>query len=534
MAIVWDEGYTLGREARIRAWLRALASPRQFAQAWQPPGRLEEMVPGPRTPPPALQQLASRRRLLVDPGVVEWFWPFAREEPHGHPPFYALVGLTGDLLAPWLKDLARARLGPILLFSFTAGVVFQFVALRWGFWAASLAAGAWVFQPNLFGHGHYAAYDGVLASLWILAIATFSRAVDLRQDEHARPNRWCWTIAFGVILGCAAATKLTGWFLPLPFLAWMALYRSRSTLNTMVVALLVGACTLYLLVPPWWTQPIAGVVGFIESNRTRSDTIPIQIQFLGSVYNTPTDSLPWYNTLAWTVLVTPVGFLLMAGAGAWSALCSWRSDRIAVLCLVQWAFLMILRALPHIPGHDGVRLFLPAFGVLALLAGIGARAVSNFLPRWSKTLVAVAVLEGGISVAVMMPVPLSYFSPVVGGLPGAAALGMEPTYYWDALAPEARQWLKTNTPPGQTILFRTFPLSWLYLRKIGELPPRLAPIDDGQTRWVVLQNRPGSFSEVDRALIRRNRPAYVIRKLGVPLVWIFPYSELRGLGAPKM
>ena len=33
----------------------------------------------------------------------------------------------------------------------------------------------------------------------------------------------------------------------------------------------------------------------------------------------------------------------------------------------------------------------------------------------------------------MMPVPLSYFSPIVGGLPGATALGMEPTYYWDGL-----------------------------------------------------------------------------------------------------
>ena len=47
----------------------------------------------------------------------------------------------------------------------------------------------------------------------------------------------------------------------------------------------------------------------------------------------------------------------------------------------------------------------------------------------------------------MMPVPLSYFSPLVGGLPGATALGMEPTYYWDALSPEARRWLAEHTEP---------------------------------------------------------------------------------------
>ena len=54
-------------------------------------------------------------------------------------------------------------------------------------------------------------------------------------------------------------------------------------------------------------------------------------------------------------------------------------------------------------------------------------------------------MEGAVSIAVMMPVPLSYFSPLVGGLPGATKLGMEPTYYWDALSPEARRWLAENT-----------------------------------------------------------------------------------------
>ena len=30
----------------------------------------------------------------LDPAVLAWFWPFAREEPHGHPPFYALLGVS--------------------------------------------------------------------------------------------------------------------------------------------------------------------------------------------------------------------------------------------------------------------------------------------------------------------------------------------------------------------------------------------------------------------------------------------------------
>jgi hypothetical protein len=135
------------------------------------------------------------------------------------------------------------------------------------------------------------------------------------------------------------------------------------------------------------------------------------------------------------------------------------------------------------------------------------------------------VVEGALSVAAMMPVPLSYFSPAVGGLPGAAALGMEPTYYWAALVPEARRWLTTHTPAGQTIRFATFPHSWLYLRRTGDLPRQLVRVDRGVPRWYVLENRPSFFSKADRTLAARGRAEYTVTKLGVPLVWVFPHEQ---------
>ena len=140
--------------------------------------------------------------------------------------------------------------------------------------------------------------------------------------------------------------------------------------------------------------------------------------------------------------------------------------------------------------------------------------------------VVVSILEGIVSVAVMMPVPISYFSPVVGGLPGATALGMEPTYYWDASLPTHAPGCAEHTGPGEIIIFRGFPHSWLYLRRTGELPRRLAPVDAGQPAWIVVQNRPGAFSDDDRALVAHGRPAFTVTKLGVPLLWVFPTDEL--------
>ncbi len=539
LAIAWDEGYTLGREARLRWWFRALADPPGFAAKWRPPAI--ELVQADRhqVPPPTSAQVDSRAKLLFDRDVVAWFWPFAREEPHGHPPFYALLGLASELVAPssW-RELPRARLGPILLFSLTAGAIHAFAAARWGRWPATLAAASWVLQPNLFSNGHYAAYDAVLASLWVLAVLVFSRAViPATAVASASPGgaaRWGWTILFGVILGCAAATKLTGWFLPLPFLAWAAWSRDRAGLIVLLAGMAIAGVVLFALVPPWWSDPIGGVERFLRSNLTRARTQPIEVQFLGKIYDTPRESLPWYNTLALTVMVTPVGFLLLGAWGLVAAVSRRKEEPVGPLIAGHWLLLMTLRAMPHTPGHDGVRLFLPAFGMLALLGGVGARRLIERSARWARIAVAAAIVEGIVSLAVMMPVPLSYFSPVVGGLPGASAIGMEPTYYWDALDADARKWLAEHTPPGRTIQFATNPTSWLYLRGTGELPRRIFPFDPDLKYpdppiWYVVQNRPGPFLEVDRALIARVHPAYVVTKLGVPLIWIFPADEARRL-----
>jgi len=520
LAIVWDEAYTLGREARVRLWFRAVRDPSAFARSWSPPAL--ELVQADRWPAPRADQVGTRAGLF-DPAVLAWFWPFAREEPHGHPPFYALVGLVGDLVAPSWEALPRARLGPILAFSLAGGCLAGFVARRWGAWPALAASGAWALQPQLFGHGHYATYDALLTCIWVGAILAFELAVgpDPGGTRRDRPRRG-WAAVLGVLFGWAAVTKLTGWFLPLPFLAWAVAYRSRAAWRAAAIAAPVALAALYAFNPAWWADPIGGVERFLRSNLTRGRTIPIPVRFLGTTYNTPVESLPWYNTLAWTAMATPVGVLALAALGGVRAVRSRRAEPFGILALGHWAFLVVLRALPHTPGHDGVRLFLPAFGVLAILAGLGAASLVERSRRWGRILISATLIEAGASITLMMPVPLSYYSPAVGGLPGATALGMEPTYYWDSLTPEALAFLNDRTTPGRSVGFATFPSSLLYLRESGRLKAGLAPIDRRPAAWYVLQNRPGAMRAEDRARVDGGGAAFVVSKLGVPLLWIFP------------
>jgi len=531
LAIVWDEGFTLGREARIRLWFEALRDPMSFAARWVPPAPGSELVQQDGTPPPRRDEIDTVGKLLSAKALT-WFWPFAREEPHGHPPFYAIVGLIGDVFVPSWAVLPRARLGPILAFSLASGALFGFVAGRWGVLAACLTSGAWVLQPNLFGHGHYATLDGLLASLWVGATLSFARAV----ESPSRWGFWFWAIGFGGLCGWAADTKLTGWFLPIPFVVWALWDWNAKAVLVLAVAGLVGVFTLYAFNPCWWNDPVSGVERFFRSNLTRARTIPIPVAFLGKVYDTPRESLPWYNTIVWTVLVTPVGFLAFsligAGRGAVDAVRRWwpglaeksspSVDGFAVLALMHWGFLLVLRAIPHTPGHDGVRLFLPAFGMLAIVAGYGASVMERWSPTRGRGFIALSLLEGVVSVALLMPTPLAYFSPIVGGPPGASALGMEPTYFWDGLSDEAINYLNRNTPKGRSVRFSTFPNSWLYLKQTGKLKAPLWRIDPGEPALYVLQNRPGALSPFDRKLIETIKPAYQVSKFGVPLVLIYP------------
>ncbi len=102
---------------------------------------------------------------------------------------------------------------------------------------------------------------------------------------------------------------------------------------------------------------------------------------------------------------------------------------------------------------------------------------------------------------------------------------MEPTYYWDSLSRDAIDQLNAKTPIGRTVRFATFPTSWIHLKKTGRFQFGLSPIDPGQPRWYVVQNRPGEFQALETRLIRQfGASSVLVTKLGVPLIWAFPYD----------
>ena len=513
-AMVWDEGHTVGRERVLADWFARLA---------------------------AAPEAHSRARLFSR-SELERSWPFSREEPDGHPPFYALLGLAGwGATHRWLDPLTAYRFGPMALTSATLGVLFFHLARRYGRLAGATAIGCALVMPRIFAHAHYAHYDMPVSCLWVLSQVAF--AAGLR-------SRW-WALPFGALTGLAAGTKFTGWFAPVAPVLWTAVADGPAIVRRLVsapwstapraplrgvpilaIGLPVAALVLIAIQPPWWSDPVAGVRRFVVSNLTRSQTKPIPTLYRGRIYEF---SLPWHNTLVLTAVTVPVATLALGALGAASGLARRRTDPEGLLWVLSWSVLMVVRALPNAPGHDGVRLFLPSILSLAVLAGLGAAALARALRRrglgWAAGLAAAAaVSEAALGVAQLYPYTLSYYTAALGGLRGAERSGFELTYYWDTLGPEFLAWVRDRDRDGPGRLELRFPTELVnirYLREWGMLPRRVwvVPYEPATRPDYVLQRRRGVYHPSDWWLERHGTPTFAVRRQGIDLLRVYPVEE---------
>lgn len=525
----WDEGNAIGRAQKISAWARSWAA--------RAPGQPHPL---------------SRR-------AIEEHWPYTTRV-EGHPAFYGIVLAAGQWTSgKWLPPLEGWRFGPMLLFSLAAGAMFHAMARQFGRAAGLAAALALLVQPRLFAHAHFALADAMLAACWVLAWAAFT---------SPRPN-WRRAVLFGLLLGMAMSTKAPGWFAPIPFILWAALYRDGRAAAMLALGLPIALAAFYLLNPPLWHEPLAGLATFVHLNTHRQ--VNVAILFLGRMYDLH-HALPWYNTLVWTAITVPAGLLALAVLGVLGVVRRGRADRAGVLLILNWLILLVVRALPGTPPHDGIRLFLPSFAFLAALAGLGAAQLLGRLKgcpplepiapgaigradgaqyvwpslggrhteylciRYFRTAVVALVFIGSASnLAWYAPQWLSYYNLLIGGLRGAAAAGMEPTYYWDALDGEVLGWLEAHTAGDEKVRFGSgSPENLALMRAWGMLGVEYRPDAPGRYAWYVIQRRPSACMPPDRWLLENARPVYrkTLRQSGwgpwrldVPLIEIYRYAD---------
>lgn len=496
--VTWDEPEYFQSVERIQAWVAAAVK--------DPDGMLA----------------ADRIRAAWDPPEHRYFNP--------HPPVYKEgMAITEAIAGGRLGPVAGYRLSSAILFAGLVGLLTWTVTGVAGLTAGIGAGLSVALMPRVFGHAHVAATDMPLALFWAVCVLAF--AAYLRRGGGGR-----LAIA-GIALGLAMGTKFTGWLLPVPLLVWAVLERRwLAWFATIVIGLIVA----WILVPPAWHDPLGAVYGLFAESLARDDTIPIHTLYAGRIYEYVA---PWHQAAVMTLITVPVGILCLALIGCADVARSREILRpvderatLSRLALLQVGFFLLLMALPSSPNHDGVRLFLPMFPFVAILAGLAlgrfdACLRARFESRSAVLgiLLAAAVYLGPAwwQVRHASPYYLSYYNELIGGLPGAEAAGMEVSYWYDAITPEFIAEIERLLPVGSTVL--AFPTTKYFeeLQQLGLLRDDLRISSDLSSGYLLMIARKATLPPPLLEVYETVQPIRAVELDGVELAGLYALNELR-------
>jgi len=328
---------------------------------------------------------------------------------------------------PRAMTIVAARFAPALAFGVLVFLVGWSVGRMEGPIAAVAASAAVFLTPRVFGHAHLAALDTITAVFFVAAAIAVVEA-DLRGGKLG------WYALAGAIWGLALLTRLHGVLLLPPVAVWMVWRLRIRALLRLAVWGLAGGATLFVGWPWLWLDPIGHLRQFLG---TATDRMPLHVFYMGQAWDD--HAVPRHYALVMFAVTLPLGLLILGCLGLWARRKPSHSPPGFFLFVGTIVFLLGLFSWPGVPVYDGVRLFLMVFPLWTVAVGVGAKWLVEH-PAWASRsirlrigLVGGLVAAQGLGLALYHPCYLSYYSLLVGGLPGAHRLGFEVDYWGDAV-----------------------------------------------------------------------------------------------------
>jgi 4-amino-4-deoxy-L-arabinose transferase-like glycosyltransferase len=464
-----------------------------------------------------------------------------------HPPLGRLwIGLCHELawvLSPPVNPQAMysitcARTASATAFAILVVVVGLYAGRWYGRWGGAAASLALVLMPRLYGHAHLAALETMVnltctATVLFLADAWGSPDFTDRQRRYAW-LRWTNTKWFratatatmgGLLFGLALLTKVQAVLLPIPIVLW-TLSQKRWRAIPLLTVWGVTACVLFFACWPYlWSAPFEHLKEYLGRTTTRA---VLYVWYFGQVI--ADRDVPWHYPWVMFLVTVPIGLLALGIWGVWGAE---RRPRIApreALVLGGVFFPLFVFSFPGVAVYDGERLFSLVFPLWGVLVGRGAESLWRWLlTRWSPRTagLALAAFFAGQSVGLVLLAPcwLSYYNLVVGGLPGAAKLGLEVSYWGDGVTRTLLAQVAERVPAGDSVavLPELWPGQWSQVRQQSPIlrarEITLVPFDSEKPknqRYVLMFMRPEYLPEEFRRPKEQGVVA-AIRRQGVPL-----------------
>lgn len=499
--LTWDEAIYLGTAVRYSLLLEGPAT-----GDWHD-FDFDSASPGFR----AKYSNCPRPWTALSPPVIDFFW-WQRD----HPPLakLAMGASLRFLYAGGLADLLSAfRLPSALAFAGLLWLVYCFGRDQAGRAAGLFAALSLALMPRIAGHAHLAALDIPITFFWFAVTVAFVKGIESRP----------WAAVTGLLFGLALLTKINAVLLPLALLPWGALYHRRKCLSNLIAMALIGPMVFFAGWPALWRHPIGRAWEFFQTAFVRAH---VPVYYLGTQY--VETNPPFHYPLVLTLLTVPLGTALFALMGLGRRVRGIRRDPAVGLVLFQMLVILGVASLPTAPKYDGARLFLPVFPFVAVLSGMGLqRAWERLSARRMRLAVGLAIAYFGLQAGLMLwlhPYELSHYSLLCGGVPGAAKVGMETTYWGEVINRRVLDYMREALPPGSCVEFRHIGERVIAAHKqaLGDFPGNIREANS-QTddRYVLLVVRQGMFDATDWEYFRKRKPVWGVSVQGVPLCLIY-------------
>ncbi len=434
--------------------------------------------------------------------------------------------------------------------------------------AGFVAAGSFALMPRIFYHAHLDCFDMPVLAMWLLTTYVYWRGL--------AKNSWWWAIGMGVLYGLLLNTKHNSWLLPFALIAHL-LYCRGAEISTalrggkLLLALgrvpralwfmaLLGPLVFYATWPWIWTDTIERLRQYIVFHTKH---VYYNIEFLGHTYFEP----PFPRTYAplMTLSTVPAVSLALgfsgivmacrsAFASAWArfgnpaqnlsdalkhqpsdpATRDWLSTRALWLLCIAVSYAPWLSNSSPIFG--GTKHWIIAYPFIALFAAdafvVACRAARAAIgvKVWQRgplpeLTLAVCVLVAPFAItAHSHPWGLSTYTPVVGGSPGGASLGLNRSF-WGYTTGAVVEDINEHAPKkAKVFIHDTAIASWQMMERDGRLRRDLDP------RLMVAYSKLGVYhheqhmSRVEHQIwveYQTISPFRVSGPDGVPVVWLY-------------
>ncbi len=285
---------------------------------------------------------------------LDSYWMYGRE----HPSF-------GKILGGLACYIFHDKLGTVGLFkafrlqNLIYCFAFCFIMYLWmqeltNKYMAIVAVLAAFFLPRMYFSAHIGMLDYPVMVLIFISSYAFWKG--LTHPRHI--------ITAAILTGLALETKINGAFLYVFLILWLVIAWRKQLKERLlyILSLIVIPPALFVLLWPWlWHHPVARVLGYFIGLK---DHVPIPLYYLGRIYS---GKVPWHYPFVLTIATLPC--IMLAGIACYALAArkkavDWFLIAGALIPLAAIAFFSPCK-------NDGVRLFLPAFPFIAMLASLG-------------------------------------------------------------------------------------------------------------------------------------------------------------------